>query len=141
MKTKQFPIVRWMRLEDLNEIEKTCSISKNFVKKYLEHPRAICSVATFESDIVGCILYKITKSKIILNHISTHPDHRKQKIASRLIFSLINKLSKHRNTIRTEVSEYNLEAQMFFKNVGFKAIEIVNNNNGDIYIFQYIQNL
>lgn len=132
------PIVRWMKLDDMEQVAKISSMSKGYIKKFLREPKSICVVVVLEEKVVGIVFYEIRKQNINIKHIAVDEDFRKIKIATKLVNNLIFKLNSTRNTITAEVPEHNLCAQLFFRQMGFKAIDIIKNSEGDTYKFKYL---
>ena len=66
----------------------------------------------------------------------------RQGIGTALVDKLVSKLSPHRrNRIVLEVRETNLEAQLFFKSLGFRAISVLrdyyDDTVEDAYLMQF----
>lgn len=72
--------------------------------------------------VVGFMIYELHKSRLHLLKMVVDPDVRRNGVGSQMVSRLIDKLSQQRrNEIRIEVSERNLNAQLFLKSQGFKA--------------------
>lgn len=95
------------------------------------------------NKIVGYFLYELYKNKIIITNLAVHPEYRRMSIGTQMIEKLKTKLSPYRRIrINLEVRETNLEAQLFFKYNGFRAISIIRNlyrdTNEDAYLMQFV---
>jgi ribosomal-protein-alanine N-acetyltransferase len=130
-------IIRWMKPEDINQVVDFCSVSKLSIKKFINKPNGICIVSTLEERVVGFVFYEIKKQAVKLHCISVHPDFRRDKLGSEMILDIILKSKKSNKKILAKVSEYNLPAQLFFKNLGFEAKKVMRDAEGDIYCFEY----
>lgn len=129
--------IRWMQAEDIEKATEICSVSENYINSFLSSPEGLSIVATEKDKIVGFILYKLKKTKLIVDYIATDPKFQRKGIGSELIRNLFHKLNDRRTKIEAEVSEYNLAAHLFFSKLGFKAVEIKKRTNIENYKFRY----
>lgn len=129
--------IRWMQAEDVEKATEICSVSENYINSFLSTPEGLSIVATEQDKVIGFILYKLKKTKLIIDYIATDPKFQRKGIGSELIKNLFHKLNDKRTKIETEVSEYNLTAQLFFSKLGFKAVEIKKRTNTENYKFRY----
>jgi len=128
------PHIRWMIRRDMPEV-------LNIEHKSFEYPwtdddfirclrqrNCIGMVAEVNEKIVGYMVYSLERSRLTLLNIAVHPDFRHQKVGLTMIEKLFSKLSEQRrNRIVLEVRETNLDAQLFLKKVGFRAIKVNRN--------------
>lgn len=76
--------------------------------------------------VAGYMIYDLAKHKIELITIAVHPEWRRCGIGRQLVQKAKDKLSSHRRTrLGAHVPETLLEAQLFFKAVGFGESRVV----------------
>ncbi len=133
MKTKAKTTVhiRWMIRRDeceFLEIENAAfeyPWSIETLRQALRNRNCIGMVAEYDENVVGYMVYELHSDKLFLLSMAVHPDHHHQGVATQMIDKLIGKLSKQRrHSIETEIRESNLDAQLFFKAMGFRATGI-----------------
>lgn len=125
-------IVRWMIRRDLPvvlDIEQRCFEfpwqEEDFLVA-LRQRNVIGMVAERNERVVGFMIYELHKKRLHLLSMAVHPNHARQGIGSTLIQKLVSKLSTlNRSFVDLEVRETNLRAQLFFKSMGFEAVEIL----------------
>ena len=137
MNTKTFSRIRWMRHDDMALVKAIGDSFEDSVEHFLQRPRGIGNVIEINGKVVGFIFYELKNDKIKLVHLAVASEYRNQKIGESLIFNLISKLNKKRNMIQTSVSEYNTVAQLFFRKMGFKAVEVIKESYEDSYVFVF----
>lgn len=77
--------------------------------------------------VLGYMIYELNSDNITLLNFAVCPAVRRQKVGSRLIERLVEKLSNQRRSkIIAAVSEANLQAHLFFQACGFKAVAVEN---------------
>ncbi len=140
--------VRWMVRRDFPEvmaIEQACFEfpwdEKDF-ETCLRQRNCIGMVAEHEGRVVGFMIYEIPKNRIHLLNIATAPEFQHQGVARQMVQKLIGKLASQRRTkISLEVRETNLPALVFFRALGFLAVQTLKNHyhetNDDAYVLQY----
>lgn len=145
------PIIRWMIRRDLPEvlaIENQCFEYWSWKEAdFIDHMRqrnCIGMVAEHEQKVVGFMLYFLTKERLDLVNFAVAPAHHGKRIGFAMVHKLVNKLSPtpgRRNMIRVHVRETNLEAQLFFREMGFKATQVLQDHwrecDEDAYRFEY----
>ena len=125
--------IRWMIARDLSrvlEIESSAFRDpwpeEEFLQ-YLRNRNAIGMVAVENSGapserIVGYMLYELDVKSLEIANFAVAEDCRRQGVGRALIEKLKNKLTpQRRSAIKTLVREGNLDAQLFFKAMGFVA--------------------
>lgn len=81
-----------------------------------------------DPPVVGFMIYELHKKRLHLLNFAVHPDWRRQDVGRTMVHKLANKLSGQcRTHILTEIRETNLDAQRFFKKMGFKAVAVLHN--------------
>lgn len=142
--------VRWMIRRDMPSVLAIEQSSfefpwteENFLQ-CLRQRNCIGMVAECNSRIAGLMLYELHKTRLHLLNIAVIPDRLRCGIGSAMVRHLIKKLSGEvgkRSRIMLEVRETNLDAQLFFKALGFRAVSVLHDfyedTSEDAYLFQY----
>ena len=140
--------IRWMIRRDMAEvldIERESFefpwYEEDFIR-CLRQRNCIGMVAEHGERVVGFMIYELHKSRLhILNFAVAHP-FRQRDVGRQMAEKLISKLSSQRRTqITLEVRETNLPAQMFFKQLGFRATSVLRSyyedSPEDAYLMQF----
>ena len=82
------------------------------------------------------------KTRLHILNFAVHPEFRRSHIGLQMVSKLRSKLSYQRRTqITLEVRETNLEAQLFFRGQGFRAINVLHgyyeDSPEDAYLMEY----
>jgi ribosomal-protein-alanine N-acetyltransferase len=124
--------IRWMIRRDMPEVLAIEHASFEFpwceeeFLRVLRQRNCIGMVAELGERIVGFMIYELHRSRIHLLDFATHPELRRQGIGRQMVSKLVGKLSsQRRNRIALHVRETNLAAQLFFRIVGFRAMEVL----------------
>ena len=93
-------------------------------------------------QVVGFMVYTLYKTKVLVENFAVHPAWRRLGVGTQMVAKLISKLSPTRRTrLVIEVHESNLDAQLFWRSQGFKAVSILKNyytvTDDDCYVFEY----
>lgn len=140
--------IRWMIRRDMPEV---LSIEKSSFEfpwseedfiRCLRQRNCIGMVAEYDERVVGFMIYELHKDQLHVLNFSVRPDVRRRGIGLQMVSKLIGKLSlQRRNRIVLEIRETNLAAQMFFKNLGFRAVSVLrdyyDDTVEDAYVMQY----
>jgi ribosomal-protein-alanine N-acetyltransferase len=140
--------IRWMIRRDMPEVlgaeadNHDLSWSEEDFLRCLRQRNCIGMVAEQGERIVGFMIYELHKHKLHIMNFGVHPRWRRQGIGSLMVSKLISKLSSHRRTsITLEVRETNLDAQLFFRQQGFKGVKVLRNfyedTNEDAYLLRF----
>jgi ribosomal-protein-alanine N-acetyltransferase len=140
--------IRWMIRRDMPAvlgIENRCfefAWNEDDFIRCLRQRNCIGMVAEEDDKVVGFMIYELHKNRLHILNFAVHPDHRRTGIGNAMINKLLGKLShERRNRIMLEVRETNLEAQLFFKSIGFKAISVLrdfyDDTVEDAYLMQF----
>lgn len=140
--------VHWMIRRDMPTVLEIESKSFEFPWSYDEFVRCmqqrncIGMVAKIDDQVVGFMIYELHKNRIHLLSFAVHPEYRRQCVGRSMIEKLISKLAyQRRNRIMAEVRETNLDAQLFFKSMGFKAESVLRDfyedTTEDAYLMVY----
>ncbi len=140
--------IRWMIRRDMAEvldIERESFefpwYEEDFIR-CLRQRNCIGMVAEHGERVVGFMIYELHKSRLhILNFAVAHA-FRGRDVGRQMAEKLISKLSSQRRTqITLEVRETNLPAQMFFKQLGFRATSVLRSyyedSPEDAYLMQF----
>jgi ribosomal-protein-alanine N-acetyltransferase len=140
--------IRWMIRRDMPEVLRIEHASHDYpwceedFLRCLRQRNCIGMVAEMGEKVVGFMIYELHKTKLHILNFAVHPDCRRGGIGSQMAEKLISKLSSHRRTrILIEVRETNLDAQLFFRTAGFRAISVSRqfyaDTGEDAYIMEY----
>lgn len=140
--------IRWMIRRDMAEvldIERASFefpwLEEDFIR-CLRQRNCIGMVAEHESRVVGFMVYELSKNRIHILNFAVAPEVRRLDIGSQMLEKLVGKLStSHRNRVVLEVRETNLDAQLFFRENGFRAVSVLRDyyedTTEDAYLMQY----
>ena len=138
--------IRWMLRCDLNRV---CDIDamcfpdpwdEAEFTRIAGMQKIIPQVIEFGEEVCGFMIYELRKSSVRVVTFAVHPEWRRRGFGMALIGRLKAKLSSHRrNRITLDVSERNLDAQIFFKRMGFLALRVNRDatDEGDTYRMVY----
>ena len=140
--------IRWMIRRDMTEVLDIEQASFEFpwleedFLRCLRQRNCIGMVAEYDERVVGFMVYELHKDQLHVLNFSVRPDVRRRGIGQQMVNKLIGKLSrKGRYRIVLEIRETNLAAQMFFKNLGFRAVSVLrdyyDDTVEDAYVMQY----
>jgi [ribosomal protein S18]-alanine N-acetyltransferase len=141
--------IRWQIRRDMEcvlEIEQLSFgpfawTEEEFIRQ-LRNRNTIGMVAERDDQVVGYMIYELHRNRLHLLNFAVHPNWRRDGVGKAMIDKLKYKLTPdRRNRIMLEVRETNLNAQMFFRAMGFKAISVLRDFFEDVqedaYLFQY----
>ena len=140
--------IRWLIRRDMPkvlEIERS-SFQRPWTEEdflcSLRQRNCIGMVAESDQAVVGFMVYELHKSKLRILNFAVAPSVRRQGIGSHMIRRLIDKLSQQRRKeIVLEVRETNLDAQLFFRSEGFRAVRVIRSyyedTDEDAYLMRY----
>jgi len=99
-------------------------------------------VAECGDRVVGYMIYELHKHRLHILNIAVSNEFQRHGIGTAMIQKLLGKLSQERrNRIILEVRETNLEAQLFFKSMQFKAVSVLKDfyedATEDAYLMQF----
>jgi ribosomal-protein-alanine N-acetyltransferase len=108
----------------------------------LRQRNCIGMVAEHNERVVGLMIYELHKNRLHILNFAVHEQMRRRGIGRQMIRKLISKLSpQRRSRIMLEIRETNLAAQLFFRDVGFRAISLLRDfyedTTEDAYLMQY----
>lgn len=140
--------IRWMIRRDMTEVLQIERASFEFpwgeddFIQCLRQRNCIGMVAEHDERIVGFMIYQLHRTRLHVMNFAVDPNCRRMAIGSQMIAKLASKLSpQRRSQILLEVRETNLDAQLFFRKEGFKAISVLRDfyedTTEDAYLMQY----
>ncbi len=145
----QLPVhIRWMIRRDMPEvlaIEGQCFefpwSEEDFIS-CLRQRNCIGMVAEHNERVVGFMIYELHKNRLHILNFAVHDQTRRRGIGTQMVRKLVSKLSpQRRNRIMLEIRETNLPAQLFFRDIGFRAISLLRDfyedTTEDAYLMQY----
>ncbi|MBX3441318.1 MAG: ribosomal protein S18-alanine N-acetyltransferase [Planctomyces sp.] len=140
--------IRWLIRRDMPEVLQieqgsfsTAWTDEDFLS-CLRQRNCIGMVAEHNHQIVGFMIYELHKAKLHILNFAVAPEFRRMGVGGQMVLRLIDKLSQQRrNEILLDLRESNLDAQLFFRTQGFRAVKIVrchyDDTEEDAYIMQY----
>jgi [ribosomal protein S18]-alanine N-acetyltransferase len=140
--------IRWMIRRDMSEVLAIENRSFEFpwsdedFIRCLRQRNCIGMVAEYDERVVGFMIYELHKNRLHVLNFAVRPEFRRCGIGTAMIRKLIGKLSEQRrNRILLEIRETNLDAQLFFRDTGFRAISVLRafyeDSPEDAYLMQY----
>ncbi len=110
--------------------------------RYLSKRNCIGMVVVRDDIVIGFTVYEFHTDRIRLVNFAVSAMSRRQGAGRSIVQWLQKKLSiELRNHILVEVRETNLQSQLFFRAMGFRAIDIIRNHydntDEDAYVMQY----
>src|ERR1044071_2319016 len=140
--------IRWMIRRDMAEvleIERGAFEFPWFEEEFircLRQRNCIGMVAERDERVVGFMIYELHRNRLHILNFAVHPDFRRHGVGHQMATKLIGKLSpQRRSRILLEVRETNLDAQLFFRDLGFKAISVLrdfyDDTTEDAYLMEY----
>lgn len=124
--------IRWMIRRDMPSVLAIESSSFEFpwtedeFIRCLRQRDCIGMVAERNEEVAGFMIYELHKTRIHVLSFAVHPDFRREGVGKAMIEKLISKLAyQRRNRIVLEVRETNLDAQLFFRQLGFRATGVL----------------
>jgi ribosomal-protein-alanine N-acetyltransferase len=140
--------IRWMIRRDMPEvldIERESFefpwFEEDFIR-CLRQRNCIGMVAEHSEHVVGFMIYELHKTRLHILNFAVAGDVRHRSVGTQMIEKLVGKLSSQRRTeISLEVRETNLGAQLFFRQSGFRATNVLrdfyDDSPEDAYVMQY----
>lgn len=139
--------IRWMIRRDMPAVLSIEEASFEFpwceeeFIRCLRQRNCIGMVAERDDQVVGFMIYELHKNRLHLLNFAVDPRCRRDSVGRSMLDKLVSKLSDdRRNRIMLEVRETNLDAQLFFKQLGFRAISVLRDfyedTTEDAYLMQ-----
>jgi len=118
----------------------------NYKTPKLQIKRIFGITAECKEEISGYVVYEVFRRKLQILNIAVHPKFRKLGCCTSLVNHLKSLIESYQycKTITMEVRETNLDAQLAFRKLGFKATSILKcffeEQEEDAYLMQYKEN-
>jgi [ribosomal protein S18]-alanine N-acetyltransferase len=140
--------IRWVYRRDMAEmlaIEHEASgfpwTEEEFMR-YLRQPSCIGIVAERASRIVGFMIRRLLPSHLELAKLAVASDARRQGVGAQMVTAAIDKfLYDKPGGVQVELRETNLAAQLFFRDCGFWATDVLRNHydntDEDAYVMRF----
>lgn len=140
--------IRWMIRRDMPEVLEIERQSfefpwseEDFVRS-LRQRNCIGMVAEQGERVVAFMIYELHKTRLHILNFAVSPMVRRQGVGQQMLEKLVSKLSSQRRTrISLEVRETNLDAQLFFREGGFRATRVMrdfyDDSTEDAYLMQF----
>jgi ribosomal-protein-alanine N-acetyltransferase len=140
--------IRWMIRRDMAEVLQIenegfeFSWNEEDFIRCLRQRNCIGMVAEHDDRVVGFMIYELHRTRLHLLNFAVARDFRRRRGGTQMLAKLLAKLSSQRRTrIMLEVRETNLPAQLFFRNMGFRAVSVLrdfyDDTTEDAYLMQY----
>lgn len=99
-------------------------------------------VAEVDDKVVGYMIYELHKNRLHVINFAVDPSLRRRGVGNEMVEKLKSKLSfERRNRITLEIRETNIQGQLFFKAMGFRAVKVLRDfyedATEDAYLMQY----
>ncbi len=124
--------IRWMlneSMEAVTRIERASYANPWSREDFLRHLRpktCIGVVAESHGSVVGYMVYENYRRRVYLHNLAVDPTYRRMGVGRELVGRLLKRLTQNKSDIiALEVRESNLTAQLFFRSMGFRAIDII----------------
>lgn len=136
------PIVRWYVSADLPqvlEIEERSfphAWDKEEFRRWLRCENVAGMIVEIDGRVAGYMIYAWVGEYIELMNLAVHPAYRRRGIGRDLVHRLISKLGVKRQAVELYVSEDNTPAHLFFRAMGFRAVDILRGER-DSYRFVF----
>ncbi len=124
--------IRWMIRRDMPSVLQIEEQSFEFpwtedeFIRCLRQRDCIGMVAERNEEVAGFMIYELHKTRIHILSFAVAPTLRRQSVGSAMVDKLVSKLAyQRRNRIVLEVRETNLAAQLFFRQLGFRATGVL----------------
>jgi ribosomal-protein-alanine N-acetyltransferase len=142
------PHIRWMIRRDMPAV--LCIEQAAFEFRWTEEDFLRClrtrnclgMVAEHDEQVVGFMIYELHKNRLHILNFAVDPRFARMGVGTAMVGKLVSKLSPERkNRIMLEVRETNINAHLFFKSLGFRAISLLrgfyDDSAEDAYLMQY----
>ncbi len=140
--------IRWMIRRDMMEVLEIENQSFEFpwseddFIRCLRQRNCIGMVAEHDERVAGFMIYELHRNRLHILNFAVAAEFRRKGVGHQMVEKLIGKLSsQRRNRIMLEVRETNLAAQLFFRDLGFRAVSVLRDfyvdTTEDAYLMQY----
>lgn len=142
------PNIRWMIRRDMeaiyaieNDLFEFPWCEDDFIR-CLRQRNCVGMLVEYDEQIAAYMIYELHKTRLHLLNFAVARQFQRRGFGRLMVEKLVSKLHGDRRTrITTEVRETNLDAQLFFRSVGFRAVSILMDyypqSTEDAYVFEY----
>lgn len=122
--------MRWMIRGDMPAvlaIEQACFDDAWPEDEFLSRLRCrnvIGQVVEFDDTICGFVIYELNQTFLKILNIAVDPMMQGRGLGAEMVDKLTGKLNEKRSSVQVLVRERNLDAQLFFRSMGFLATSI-----------------
>jgi ribosomal-protein-alanine N-acetyltransferase len=142
------PHIRYMIRKDMHEV-------LHIEQSSFPHPWAECDfihclrqrncigmvAENHHGRILGYMIYELHMRRLHLLNLAVYQPFQKHGVGSCMIEKLIGKLGERREKLTVEVGERNLDGQLFFQALGFRATHVLRKHyeetGEDAYVMEY----
>ena len=108
----------------------------------MRQKNCIGMVAEYDQKVLGFMIYELHKRRIYILNFAVATENQRKQIGTQMIQRLIEKLShQRRKYVTINLRETNINAQLFFKNMEFKAVSVIREHyedtDEDAYYMKY----
>ena len=122
--------MRWMIRADLPAvlaIEQACFENAWSESEFLSRLRCrnvIHMVVEFQNTVCGFVIYELHSTFFKIVNIAVDPMMQGRGLGAEMVEKIASKLTEKRSSVQVLVRERNLDAQLFFRSMGFLATSI-----------------
>lgn len=124
--------IRWMIRRDMAEVQEIENLCFEFpwteevFVGCLRQRNAIGMVAERGDHVVGYMIYELHKTRLDVLNFAVQPRWHRTGVGRSMVDKLKQKTGvQHRQWITCDVREHNLDAQLFFKAMGFRCTNTI----------------
>ncbi len=142
---------RWMirkDMEEILEIENCCfryPWAESDFLRILRQRNGIGTVTTDGTSVLGYTIYELFPGRIDLHNLAVIPRMQGKGVGRFIIDKMKRKITEQRRRrLIADVAEFNTDAQLFFRRMGFYAVEIIEDrfeNPSDIAAYRFVYNV
>lgn len=138
------PLIRWTIKKDMpsigliDEASFECPWPTGVYLDMLREKNVISITAEIDGKVIGYMIFRLCRGHFRVLRMAVHPTYRGLGIGTDMVDHLRAKVgNKGREAVVVEVSEYNLPAQLFFRDCGFVCEHINPGDGADTYEMVY----
>lgn len=144
-KPKVQAYIRWMIRRDMPEVLAIDAagynepwLEEDFLR-VLRQRNVIAMIAEHGTAVIGFMVYEVHGRRFEMLRFAVHPDWRRQGVGAKMVVKIASKMTKNRRQwIMADISERSLEAQLFARDMGFRAIGVRRDFDGTDTIYRFV---